>query len=246
MLSQAQEKFIRQLQKKKYRKKEASFIAEGEKIVNELISSNLSIQNIYALESWVKKAQLNKELNSKVNIITEKQLKKISALTTAQEVMAVVDIPKELRVLDCKENLVLALDNVKDPGNLGTIIRTADWFGIKQIVCSPECVDAFNPKVVQASMGSIFRVQLHYKNLYDWLNSLDCEVYAAHLKGKNLWKAELHNSGVLLMGNESMGISDELMQLVSSSLKIPAKGKAESLNVAVATAIFCAAFSREG
>lgn len=214
-------------------------------MISELLSSDFEMQKLYIIDSYSNAALLDGIPSDKVVRVSERELKKISSLTSPQQLLAVVDIQNSKHQIDCRKQLVLALDNVKDPGNLGTIIRTADWFGIKQLVCSTDCVDVYNTKVVQASMGSIFRMQVSYKKLSEWLKEQDCTIYGAHLKGKDLWKENLSKSGVLLMGNESKGISEELMELVSIPLKIPSKGKAESLNVAIATAIFCAAFSRD-
>ena len=181
-------------------------------------------------------------------------MKKISSLTTPQNILAICKIPSENSVVpDLHKELVLVLDDIKDPGNMGTIIRIADWFGINYIFCTQECVDAYNPKVVQASMGSISRVHIDYRHLRNVLqDSIDKQipVYGAALEGANVLKEQLTPNGVIIIGNESTGISDELQRYITKSVKIPSfhlAGKtkgAESLNAAVAAAILCAEFRR--
>jgi len=242
MLSKAQIKHIRALHLKKYRDAEGLFIAEGKKIVEELSNSSIQIEEIFSVEDF--------KVNKKVTKITSDELDKISALTTPQSVLAVCKIPSETGTQpNLKKELALALDDIRDPGNLGTIIRIADWFGINHIYCSQECVDAYNPKVVQASMGSIARVRLHYVNLPEILKDRAGEgiaIYGALLNGKNIYKEEASATGILVIGNESNGISKEVQKYISSPVSIPsynANGP-ESLNAAIATAILCAELKR--
>ena len=244
MLEKATAKLIKKLQQKKQRKKENLFVVEGEKIVREAMQSDFRINMAFATKEWLDDSGVLNSERSVFKEVDSKELKKISSLSSPQEVLAVLEIPKKSDVPISGNKLILALDRIQDPGNLGTIIRIADWFGISDVVCSEDCVDAFNPKVLQATMGSVFRVRVHYLNLEKWLKDQDADVYGALLGGKNLWQQELKKEGVLLMGNESSGISEELMKLVTIPVSIPSFGGAESLNVAVATAIICAEFSK--
>lgn len=246
MLSKAQIKLIRSLQLKKYREQEGLFIAEGKKIVEELIDSDIAIEHIYALEEYVA------SLSSTVQYtkVSKEELEKISALTTAHGILAVCRIPAtSKKEPDLKKELVLALDDIKDPGNLGTIIRIADWFGISHVYCSEECVDAYNPKVVQASMGSIARVHVQFVNLPEWLHSSGDAIpkYGALLNGKNIYQEKVSFNGVLVIGNESNGISKEVQKYISKPISIPSYNPhgPESLNAAIATAILCAEFRRQ-
>jgi len=248
MLSYAQIKLVRSLHQKKNREQMHLFVAEGKKMVEELlISSHIEIVHIYASGNYFGDKPFTK--------VTEEEMKRISALTTPQNILAVCKIPAENSEMpDAQKELVLVLDDIRDPGNLGSIMRIADWFGINYIFCTSECVDAYNPKAVQASMGSIARVRLDYKNLRNLLQ--DCKdrqipVYGAKLDGANILKTELTSYGILLIGNESNGISPEVSTYITHAVKIPSypvNGKtssAESLNAAMATAIFCAEFRRD-
>jgi TrmH family RNA methyltransferase len=258
MLSKAQIKHIRSLHLKKYRDEEGLFIAEGKKIVEELLDSSIEVLQILVtdtnealLASFRKAIKLQKDdIDTELVSIADTDLDKISALTTPQSVLAVCKIPKGISVHpNLKKELALALDDIRDPGNLGTIIRIADWFGINHIYCSEECVDAYNPKVVQASMGSIARVKVHYINLTEMLKSRAGEnitIYGALLNGKNIYKENASATGILVIGNESNGISKEVQKYISSPISIPsynANGP-ESLNAAIATAILCAELKR--
>lgn len=244
MISKAQVKLIKSLRLKKNREQIHLFIAEGKKIVEELLESPaIEVVHVYAAGNYFG--------NKPFTQVTEEEMKQISTLTTPPNIMAVCRIPGENTAMpDLEKELVLVLDDIRDPGNLGSIIRIADWFGIKHIFCTPECVDAYNPKVVQASMGSIARVQLDYTNLRTVLQ--DCSekqipVYGAKLDGTSILKEQLSTNGLLIIGNESNGISPELGKYITHAIKIPSyRGGAESLNAAMATAILCAEFRREG
>lgn len=244
MLGKAQAKLIKMLQQKKQRKKQGLFVVEGDKMVREALVSTFVLRNAYATENWIEKSGLKPHILKFFTRADQSILDKASFLNTPPEVLAVLEIPKHKMQIDPGKELILALDQIQDPGNLGTIIRIADWFGISDIVCSKDCVDAFNPKVVQSSMGSIFRVKIHNLDLKYWLDNQYCTIYGAVLQGRNLWEGNLQASGILLMGNESSGVSEELIKLIDQPLTIPAFGKAESLNVAVATGIFCAEFAK--
>ncbi len=252
MLSKNKIKQINLLKKKKYRLKYGSFFAEGKKIVAELLDSNIKIEYIVATENWLQNNDLqNKEFE--IIVVNDNELKKISSLTTAQEVLAVGKIPEPIfNKNEISENLSIILDHIQDPGNLGTIIRLADWFGIKNIFCSQNTVDLYNPKVIQASMGAIFRVNTHYldieKLITEFSQFSDFEIFGTFLEGENIYTKNLSNKGFIVMGNEANGISQKLLHLINSKIHIPNFStnpeKTESLNVAIATAIVCSEFKK--
>jgi len=257
MLSQNQIKHINALKSKKFREDYRQFIAEGHKIVADLLESPYFIDGIYAVSSWiVENLWKVQKKNIPVYETIPREMERISALSSPSPVLAVVNIPLTPAANPRlpTSNLTLLLDDIRDPGNLGTIIRVADWFGIENVICSETCVDLYNPKVVQATMGSIARVDVRYADLEKILNEISgkVSVYGTSLDGENLFEQyELSNNGVILIGNESRGISSSLNQFVSKKLFIPSfgksdSGKAESLNAAVATAIICAEFRRQG
>ena len=230
MLTNNKIKQIRSLSLKKNRKAEGLFIAEGEKIVNELVNSGFEIESIYATSEWEGRG---------ATIISEKELSRISFLKTPNKVLAVVNIPSNS--LKVSGETVLALDGISDPGNLGTIIRLADWFGVEHILCSENSVDYLNPKVVQSTMGSISRVKVHYVDLHSELKKhTDYTLYATVMDGSDFKDVEPSTKRILIFGNESNGVSDEVISLESKKVSIPrAKhSKAESLNIAVACGIF--------
>lgn len=237
-LTKKEEKLITSLQQKKYRKQERLFVVEGEKMVNEAMESDFDIVLLVSSIGFASNNIVVKECDSKT-------MRRISTLTSAPGILAVVRMPelKEVKSSD----ITLLIDKVQDPGNLGTIIRTADAMGVKSIVCSNDTVDIFSPKVVQATMGSIFRVNFRVTELSGFLKSKEARVpvYAAHLNGKNLYQEKLETPCFLMVGNESKGINDALMELVSNPVKIPMHGPAESFNVSIATAIILAEFRRQ-
>lgn len=249
MLSNAQIKLIRSLEQKKYRNKHNLFVAEGEKIVSEILQSKARFDKIYVTQRWINK---NRDLflqnEQQITIITESELNKISFLHTPNEALALMPLHSpNIKNLIASEKLILALDTIQDPGNLGTIIRIADWFGIESIVCSENCVDVYNPKVIQATMGSFLRIKVYYTKLKDFIQQQKnngIPIFGALLNGEIIYKAELSNNGIIVMGNESKGISEELKQFIDKPLYIPKAGGAESLNVSVATGIICSEFSR--
>ena len=244
MLTKSQINYINSLQTKKYRQKYQHFVAEGDKIVQELLESHFKIHSIYAKKDWISnfKFQIS---NFKLLEINENELKKISSLTTPNQVLAIAEIsPYSIEQKNLSNKLSIALDNIQDPGNLGTIIRTADWFGIENIFCSADCADTFSPKVVQASMGSIFRVKIHEVDLRDFFTkNKNVPVLGAVLDGENIFEKKFSSKGIILIGNESRGIKKELLSFVSKKISIPKYGKAESLNAAIATGIICAVFN---
>jgi RNA methyltransferase, TrmH family len=249
MLSASQIKFIRSLSQQKFRNMYRQFVIEGDKMVKELFASDFLVEAIYATGDWFKKAgHLPGMQGSKTTVVSPAELKRISNLKTANKVLAVVRIPEVAAGKEIFDDLVLALDRIADPGNLGTIIRIADWFGIEHIICSHDTVELYNPKVVRATMGSLFRVKVHYVDLAGTLSKLACDVpkYAATLDGENIYKKVLPQSAVIIIGSESHGISDPVSRLIDQKVMIPAAdSSAESLNASVAAAIICSEFRRK-
>ena len=240
MVSKNQIKRITSLLQKKYRKQEQLFFVEGVKGVQELLDSNFELVELFTTNS-----ELFSVDKSKVYAITESELLKISALTTPNTCLALFKIPAAVSFEE--KGLLVALDDVRDPGNLGTIIRLCDWFGIKTLFCSEESVDVYNPKVVQATMGSISRVNVVYGNLEKFLSETKLPVFGTFMDGKNIYKETLPNEGIIVMGNEANGISKVIENLVSERIAIPRFGDlqaTESLNVATATAIILSEFKR--
>jgi len=237
MVSTSQLKYIQSLGQKKYRDMEGLFVAEGPKLVKELIESeNAELTQIYGLDEWVEE---NKDLLKDVSptAINETELERISQLATPNKVIAIVK-KFEANVPVIKDRISLVLDAIRDPGNLGTIIRIADWFRISQVICSSDCADMYNPKVVQATMGSIARVNVFYTDLRVWLKQQSgVRIYASMLEGKDVTKMGAIKEGLIIIGSESTGIDSELLQYANERISIPGKGKAESLNAAVATGI---------
>lgn len=249
MLSKNAIKRIAALRTKKHRKETNQFIAEGQKLVEDLLLSGINIKNIYHTAAL---APLGLSKSVDVEIITEQEMKKISGLTTPTPVLAIADIPQHgYNETELSQSLSIALDDIQDPGNLGTIIRLADWFGFDFLLCSKGTVDAYSPKVVQASMGAVARVKIvevDLPQLIDNLAQKGVPIYGTFLKGTDIYNESLTQNGIVIMGNEGNGISNEIEMLVNKKLYIPtfAKGNltSESLNVAMATAIICSEFRR--
>lgn len=247
MLSKNKIKYIRSLELKKNRKEAQAFLAEGHKLVGDLLG-HFPCQLVAATSRWLQNH--DKIQAEEIIEVTEEELARASLLKAPQEVLAIFKQPQyPFNPAIAKEQLCLALDDVQDPGNLGTIVRIADWFGIKHIFCSTGTADIYNPKTVQATMGAIARVELHYCNLPEVLSSLtDIPVFGTFLDGENIYTQELSNYGIIVMGNEGKGISPNVSRFVNSKLLIPNFPQgcetSESLNVAVATAITCSEFRR--
>jgi RNA methyltransferase, TrmH family len=240
MLSKNQIKLITSLQQKKQRLINQLFFAEGIKVIQELAESNFELVHIYTTQN-----DFEEVLNDKKTIIPESDLKKISALATPNSCLAVFQIPAEKQIIE--SGLILALDSIRDPGNLGTILRLCDWFGVSQLLCSKDAVDVYNPKVVQATMGSIARVNVNYIDLEPYVSKTKLAVYGTFMDGNNIYKSTLPQEGIIIMGNEANGISPEIEKLIKNRLAIPRFGtlqKTESLNVATATAIILSEFRR--
>ncbi len=243
MISKNQIKHIRSLHKSKGRNKSRLFLVEGPKAVEEFLESSFKIQQIFATRQWTEKMG-DRAFN--VEEISEKELQSISVQKHPNQVLAIVEMPAPPPPPENIDDLCLVLDTIQDPGNLGTIIRIADWFGIKHIICSKETADIYNPKVVQSTMGSLGRVKISYTDLPQWLGNFNGKlpIYGSLLSGDNLYKSELSSPSLLIIGNESKGISEDVAFYISKAIKIPAWGdsKTESLNAAVATGILVAAF----
>ena len=253
MISKNQIKFIRQLELKKYRRREGVFVAEGPKVVGDLLRRYQPVA-VYATEEWMKESGVRSQDQSQVTEISDDELRRISFLQHPQQVLALFRLPDtSAEVISLPSpltsHLSLALDGVQDPGNLGTIIRIADWFGIDSIYCSEDTADAYNPKVVPATMGSIAHVNIIYTDLMRLFDSLppSYPVYGTLLDGEDIYQQTLSHEGIIVMGNEGNGISEAIRQRVNRRLLIPCFREgdtAESLNVAIATAITCSEFKR--
>lgn len=252
MLSKNKIKLIQSLNRKKIRDETGLFLVEGNKMVEEALNSNFKIETLVCTSDF---KQQYPEINTKSIELIEAastSIQKASLLQSPQNALAIVRIPStEVPELKLMDDLVLALDFIQDPGNLGTILRIADWFGINTVICSANTVDVFNPKVVQASMGAIFRINIWYTGLEFFLteaNENRIPVYGTFLNGNDIYKEKLTSNGIIVLGNEGNGISESVSKLVTQKLVIPTfstnTNKPESLNVAVATAICCSEFRR--
>lgn len=239
-LSKNQIKLIKSLEQKKYRAKHQLFVAEGVKVVKELLNSTLELEKLFTTN-----AMLDHFDEVEAEEISDADLKKISSLKSPNGVLALFKIPNNKEVNT--DGLIVALDAVNDPGNLGTIIRLCDWFGVTQLVCSENTVDCFNAKVVQATMGSLTRVKINYLSLDTYFQKTNLPIYCADMVGENVYKTTMPKEGILVMGNEANGISDVIKKSCTQTLTIPRFGElkqTESLNVATATAILLSEFKR--
>ena len=231
-------KLITSLSQKKYRLKHKLFVVEGVKVVHEFLNTSYELEIVFSTDT-------DFSSTDKFIEVTDQELKKISSLKNPNKVLAIFKIPNQINPI--MGGLILALDSINDPGNLGTIIRLCDWFGIEQLVCSNETVDCFNSKVVQASMGSLTRVAVSYLDLKKYLQNASVPIFVADMDGLDVYKTKLPDSAVLVLGNEANGISDEIKQLVTTKITIPRYGafqQTESLNVATASAILLSEFRR--
>ncbi|GAA4956148.1 RNA methyltransferase [Algibacter agarivorans] len=243
MLTKSQIRLITSLKHKKYRQQHGFFVVEGIKTIKELLQSNWMLHALYTTESFNNSANPNNYRDEV--LISEKDLKRISFLTTPNKALAIFKIPEPKPIDD--SGLIVALDDIRDPGNLGTIIRLCDWFGIKDLVCSRETADCFNPKVIQATMGSITRVNISYVDLAVFLKESETPIYGAFMEGETVYTKNLSQKGILVMGNEANGVSKEIETYINEKVAIPRFGDlqaTESLNVATATAILLSEFRR--
>lgn len=251
MISNAQIKTIASYKLAKFRNQDEVFVVEGVKMVDELLRSNHTIEMICATKNWIEEhKKIASQINLNIQEIKTQDLERISSLTTPNQVLAIVK-RKESKPIELKSQLVIALDEIKDPGNLGTIVRIADWFGIENIICSENTVDIYNPKAIQATMGSLFRINITYNNLFQYLQTLPSShpIYGTIIEGgKNIYQENLRQEGIIVIGSESHGISQEIKQLITHPLTIPSFSKEqgpESLNASIATSIICSEFRRK-
>ncbi len=234
MLSKNEVKYIQSLYHKKQREQQGLFIAEGPKLLTELLTSNFTIETIYATAEWLVNNIIK---HPAIVTITAQELERISNLQTPNQVVAIVRQQTPTTSPNFSKGLTLALDGIQDPGNLGTIIRIADWFGITQIICSHDTVELYNPKVIQSTMGSFLRTKLWYQDLASTISSTEVPVFGALLEGASIYKIAKPKAGILVIGSEGSGISKEVLPYISNPVTIPRIGGAESLNAAVATGI---------
>lgn len=241
MVSKNQIKLITSLQLKKYRNEHKLFIAEGVKVIQELLESNLVLEHLFTTEAIFETVP-----NFQRTLVKEPDMKRISALTAPNSCLAIFRIPKASEIENT--GLIVALDDIRDPGNLGTIIRLCDWFGVKQLLCSTETVDVYNPKVIQATMGSITRVNINYVDLNQYISATRLPVFGTFMDGKNVYTESLPKQAIVILGNEANGISSSVEKAIQNRIAIPRFGslqQTESLNVAAATAIFLSEFKRK-
>ena len=254
MLTNAELKQYKSLHQKKYRKQHLQFLAQGDKIVMEAVNSEWQPEIILASETWMSRRAAGLSKNIRVELVNHKQLQQVSSLKTAPDVIAVMPFGTPGEELLPPDDLILALDCIRDPGNLGTVIRIADWYGISTVLCSEDTADFMNPKVIQASMGAFLRVNIRYENLETTLKDRissngDLAVYGSFMDGRSVYRTELKKKSVLIMGNEGQGISPALESLCTERISIPNypenRNEMESLNISVATGILCAEFRRQ-
>jgi TrmH family RNA methyltransferase len=232
VLNKNEAKYIQSLCHKKQRQEERLFIAEGVKLVDELLQTNYRIRKLYATEEWI-----GEHPDAEAQLVTGQELERISGLVSPNHVLAIVEQKEQRENPVLKQQFTIALDGIQDPGNLGTVIRIADWFGIRNILAGTDTVELYNPKVIQATMGSFTRVDLWYGSLEDILPVAGVPVFGAVLDGKNIHHSDKVTEGILLIGNEGKGIGPALLSLITHPVTIPRTGGAESLNAAVATGI---------
>ena len=243
-ISKAQVKQIRSLQQKKYRDELGLFVAEGEKCVSEL-AKTFELENLIVEDGLNLKCHMS---NIDYLVASATEIEQMSGLRAPQGVIGVFRKPSVANLQSPVSNLTLALDGIQDPGNMGTIIRTCDWFGVHQIYCSRDTADCYNPKVVQATMGALARVQIRYVDLPAWLAEQQCPIYGTLLDGRDMYESAFEKNGIIVMGNEGNGISETVRAIITHPLRIPSYPKdaetSESLNVSIATAIVLAEFRR--
>ncbi len=237
MINKNELKYIQSFAHKKHWAEESVFIIEGPKMMEELMASDWVIRQAYATKEWVKNQPFKPHYVTEVETF---ELDKMTQLYQSNQVLALVEKKQKIGPIKFEGRLTLMLDGIQDPGNLGTIIRTADWFGLDQIIVSADTVSCYNPKVVQSTMGSILRVNVHVADLSEIIQSVELPIYGAMLDGKSIQETVLSKSGMLIIGNESKGIRKPLLSYITDPITIPKYGKAESLNAAVATGILLA------
>ncbi len=240
MISTNKIKQIKLLHQKKYRQQNKQFVVEGYKIVSDVVNSEYNIDEIYVTSAF------KETIDFDTILISAKEMQRISGLKTPNNILAVVNIPEPKQKFDSSNKLILCLDSIQDPGNFGTIIRTANWFGINTIVCSPDTVELYNQKVLQSTMGAFVETQIFYTNLEEFLSNYKGNIYGTFLEGENIYKQNLRQEACIIMGNEGKGINEKISKYVTHKLYIPSAGKvkAESLNVSTATAVILSEFRR--
>lgn len=260
MLPKSELKYIQSLNQKKFRQEYGHFLAEGPKLVNELLAKQPTLlHKIFATADWWNRqpASTRELIGNKIAVIEAFELAKISNLQNPHDLLAIVNLPEPVfqfpnlprgfrnsdQPAEPRTEWLLALDGIQDPGNLGTIIRTAHWFGVHTLLCSDDCADAFSPKVVQSSMGSIFRVEIVYLDLADFFSTNQLPVYGALLKGQSIRKKTEYKKGIIVIGNEGQGIRQELIPFINHPVTVPGFGDAESLNAAIAAGILLYSFT---
>lgn len=236
MISKNQIKFVKSLQQKKQRDIHKCFVVESTKNVLEILQSDYEVLHLFANENWLSDYEIHSACT--LNEVSQKEMQRISSLKSVSEVLAVVKIPIEQNTIDLID-VNIVLDDIKDPGNLGTIIRVCDWFGVKTIYCSKQSVDVYNPKVIQSTMGSVSRVKVVYTDIMDLIKNAgdNVKVYAAVMDGENVNSVDVSGNNLIVFGNESHGISKEVLSLIKENITIQKIGEAESLNVAISAAI---------
>ncbi|UII30371.1 RNA methyltransferase [Fulvivirga ulvae] len=239
MVSKSNAKFIKSLQLKKYRKQEQCFLVEGAKSVLEVLNSGYEIKQLIATEEFINSIAVLDRNDFEIIATSAKQLGALGTLKTNDAAIAVVRIKARKEIELYSNTWILALDDINDPGNLGTILRIADWYGIKEVVASVQTADFYNPKVIASSKGSFCRVDMFYEDLPEFLSKVELPIYGALMEGEDVHSTQFGQGGILVMGNEANGISGQVLSKVSRKITIPRYGKAESLNVAMATAIIC-------
>lgn len=244
MLSKATTKFIKSLQVKKYRKQEQCFLIEGAKSVQELLGSDFEVLKVLGTASFL--STLKGPLKAEVVEVSERELEGLGEYQTNHSALAIARLKPNTALFPHDLEFGIVLDDIRDPGNLGTIIRTADWYGIEKIICSRETADFYNPKVISATMGSFTRIQIFYTDLGDYLSQTTHRVYGAFLDGADVHEVDFAKGGLILIGSESHGISPGLTKFVTEKITIPRYGHAESLNAAIATAVICDNLRRRG
>jgi TrmH family RNA methyltransferase len=238
VISSKKAKFIKSLQLKKYRKQEGAFVVEGKVSVLELLNSNFNIQSLYSTKDFYQEYVKEDADHTFVEIVDERDLIKVGTLKSNNAALAVVDLPDQVRNIDLAKPL-LVLDDINDPGNLGTMIRIADWYGIDQLICSPDTTDQYNPKCISATKGSFTRINVYEQPLLEFLTDYKHPIFGALLTGEDVHKAEFQEACAIVIGNESHGIQRALLPLITNPITIPSFGGAESLNAAIAAAIIC-------
>lgn len=253
MLTNNKIKLIKSLDQKKARKENGCFVVEGEKMVKELLQSRFETIEVFAVQSYIDELPAELTKNVEISVVSEKDLDRLTHLKTANKAIALAKLPdKKEESASAQNGISIALENIQDPGNLGTIVRTMAWFGIKDVFCTPDTVDVYNPKVIQSTMGAIFKVNVHYCDLSELAKSAKQKgitLYGTRLDGENIYQSRLSKNAIIVMGNESKGMSAELSALMDRNIKIPSYApptdEMESLNVSIATAIVCAEFKRQ-